>query len=562
MLLLVFFTVQCFITASRSQLEDFERESSCPIWMKNGSNNTCSCVEPDTVKRITKNCNSEARSIEIMACFCVSRYEELNKTLLGNCLYSCRQSYFYTIEEEDGPNFICDNFSREGELCGKCQSGMGYPLYSFSSTCIRCNSNWGVYIVMAFFPLTIFYVIIIVFRISLASGSLSSYLTIIQIMAAPTNLQYITTLRTTKIQSIFINIGISLMTIWNLDFFRSIYPGLCVNDKMSAVSIVSLDYAIAVYPLFLIMLTYILTIIHDRFHLTRYLWGPFHKLISRIRSHWNIKKSLVDAFGSFILLSYIKILNASFNILIPTNLYDLSGHFVSRKYLYYDGSQEVFKNRHIGYSTLALTMALLFNIAPLVILFLYPCRLFQDFLNRCNKPRLKLFLNTLMDSLQGHYKTEPFDCRYFATVSMITRVINLVLFSVTQTRFYYLSVCFLFLILAGVILTIKPYKSSRKNTINGILYLISAFIYAASSGYALSHGNNMYDTILLVLITAGLIIFNFYLVALITHFLKLPSLLRKIRDYFRLSNDDNISIPDNDDLFIERTTPLLELNEI
>ena len=44
-------------------------------------------------------------------------------------------------------------------------------------------------------------------------------------------------------------------SIWNLDFFRSIYPPFCIHPHMSALQVVSLDYIVAVYPMILVLVT-------------------------------------------------------------------------------------------------------------------------------------------------------------------------------------------------------------------------------------------------------------------------------------------------------------------
>ena len=52
----------------------------------------------------------------------------------------------------------------------------------------------------------------------------------------------------------------TFLGIWNLDFFRLHCEGICL--PLSSLSALSLDYAIAFYPLFLIFLTYIATELH------------------------------------------------------------------------------------------------------------------------------------------------------------------------------------------------------------------------------------------------------------------------------------------------------------
>ena len=71
----------------------------------------------------------------------------------------------------------CKAINRTGTLCGRCLPDH-YPLtYSFSFTCAKCHHirwNWVRYIMAAYLPLTLFYLIVLFFKINVVSGSLSS----------------------------------------------------------------------------------------------------------------------------------------------------------------------------------------------------------------------------------------------------------------------------------------------------------------------------------------------------------------------------------------------------
>ena len=116
---------------------------------------------------------------------------------------------------------------------------------------------------------------------------------------------------------------------------------------------------------------------------------------------WNIHNSLVDAFATFLLLSYVKFLSVSFDILTPTTLWDKWGRHVGTV-LYYDGSVNYFGTDHLPYAVLAMTVLLVFTVLPILLLCLYPCRCFQKFLNSCHLRSQAL--HTFMDAFQGCYK--------------------------------------------------------------------------------------------------------------------------------------------------------------
>ena len=103
-------------------------------------------------------------------------------------------------------------------------------------------------------------------------------------------------------------------------------------------------------------------------------------------------------------------------------------------------------------------MAVIFNIFPLLLLCLYPCRCFQRGLNVCRLRRQ--ILTTFMDTFNGCYRTEPRDYRFFAAFYLLLRIINLALFSITTSPSYYPVGGFTFMVAAITVAIARPYKDS------------------------------------------------------------------------------------------------------
>ena len=189
----------------------------------------------------------------------------------------------------------------------------------------------------------------------------------------------------------------SIFGIWNLDFFRLLYSPLCLHPNLTTLHVLILDYAVAIYPLFSIVIAYLLVQLHDNnFKIIVCLWKPFRVCCLYFRTEWNIRTSLIDAFATFLLLSCVKFLSVSFNLLVPLYVYDASGEPFSKKYLYFDGSVEYFGKEHLPYAIFAIITIVIFIILPCILLCLYPCRCFQRCLNCC-KLRC-LVLTTFMDA--------------------------------------------------------------------------------------------------------------------------------------------------------------------
>ena len=108
-----------------------------------------------------------------------------------------------------------------------------------------------------------------------------------------------------------------------MDFFRTVIPPICATE-ISQIQVLALDYAIAFYPLVLVILTYFLISLHSRdVRIVVWLWIPFHKVFSLVSQSWDMEGSMVNAFATFFLLSYLKFLNTTTELLIFTTVYVL-----------------------------------------------------------------------------------------------------------------------------------------------------------------------------------------------------------------------------------------------
>ena len=213
-------------------------------------------------------------------------------------------------------------------------------------------------------------------------------------------------------------------------FFRTLLPHICVSiDTLQALA---LDYAVAFYPLILLVVMYILIQVHIcNFRVINFMFRPFHRCANCLRTQLNVGTSIVDAFATFLLLSYMKLLSVSFDLLIPTHVYNINGSSLG-VYLYYDGTIEYFGEEHLPYGVLAVFVFLVFVLFPLLLLLLYPMRCFQRCLSCCGVRwhGLPIFI----DAFQGCYKdgtNETQDCRYFAAAFLFVRILAFIIFALS-----------------------------------------------------------------------------------------------------------------------------------
>jgi len=157
---------------------------------------------------------------------------------------------------------MCGYFNRAGQLCGKCKQNHSIAVYSYDMKCVRCSVGfgWVKYILAAFLPLTVFFILVLSCRLSATSPQLSTFVLLSQFISLAANVRIaLTVLESSPIAEISARVILSIYGIWNLDFFRTLIPHICVSVSIDTLQALALDYAIAFYPLILLVLTYVLT---------------------------------------------------------------------------------------------------------------------------------------------------------------------------------------------------------------------------------------------------------------------------------------------------------------
>ena len=458
-------------------------ETCQQTWMYD-LNNTCQCG-PDIFGAIS--CNAKTNKVSILNCYCMT-HDDIDGVLVGACPYRCGfsndTSYWSGQMYHPLPmnvskinNVMCGKLNRDGRLCSKCKEGFSPLVYSYDLNCIRCTKskyNWLKFTAAAFIPLTIFYFIVIVFRISATNPYLYGFITLNQALASPIFLRgcFLTLKGRYKLAGRLLAIP---YTIWNLDYFRSLPLNICLD--LSMLQTLALDYAIAVYPLVLVIITYTLIELHARgCTLVVWLWRPFHRCSAQFTRIMDIQSSIIKAFATFFLLSYVKLLNTTIDILLPVKLYSVSGEVVG-VYVYYDVSYKYFSKEHLPYAVMGIVFSLVFVFSPILLLLLYPMSCFQKCLSSFGLR--SHILHTFVDTFQGYYKdgTEPEtrDCRWFAAIYFLGRIVvfyiilgiskDVMCFALTAVSLTFLGV---------LMILLQPYKSRKVNTYHTILPLIMA----------------------------------------------------------------------------------------
>ncbi len=196
---------------------------------------------------------------------------------------------------------------------------------------------------------------------------------------------------------------------------------------------------------------------------------PFHYLFSRFRTNWKSRTTVIDAFATFFLLSFVKMSTTSVDLLTPVKVANLLNEKVNVTwFLYYDATIEYFGKEHLPYAVLALSCSTVFVILPISLLLVYQFHWFQRLLN-CLKLRHQL-LQEVMESFQSCYKNgiEPGtkDLRWFAAMFYILRYMNIILYSSILDSSYFIFASVLIFFLIASVALIQPYKDPNRTKID------------------------------------------------------------------------------------------------
>ena len=204
---------------------------------------------------------------------------------------------------------------------------------------------------------------------------------------------------------------LTLYGLFNLDMLRYALPPFCVSHdhQLKPVHVALLDYCLVFYPFLLILLTWICVQLYDHnFTFVVIFWKLFHRVFVNLRRQWTVRSdNIIDAFASFFLLSYNKILYQTFLFLNNHELFtfSLSSNHSSHSYvLSADTSVTAGSAVYVTIVTIALLMFCVFNVLPILLLSLYPSNAVKALLFKKCTPWTSLAINTFVEKFNYCYR--------------------------------------------------------------------------------------------------------------------------------------------------------------
>ena len=473
-------------------LTDIVENNDCPPWfIYDTSLNQCVCSSEGSFHI---KCTEQRALLRLGSCM---TYEQGRGTTVARCQYFMLRGHnatglrYIELPENvtDLNEYMCGPMNRRGLVCSECIDGFGPSLTSIGYQCANCSGAWygiPLFLVLEFVPITVFYLIILSFRINLTTAPMTSFVLFCQ-LAVYTFTNADPELRSIMQQSSFVGYQVliylsSLFGVLNLDFFRHIMPPFCVSENLKIVHVAILSYISAFYPLVLIGVTYLcIKVYSSDYEPVLWLRGKVQAYFHKSQVKPDTKHTIVDVFASFLLLSYTKLMLMFSAFLGFARIVNSDGS-MSRTNLDIDPSVSYFSGEHIPFLLLAVFVLLGPVLMSALLLTLYPIKTLRSLFLKCrfgghSKAALTIFVekyhSCYRDGLDGGK-----DMRSFAGLYFLIRAVGVIITAIFPPFAYGETTWIFEAILFGgsslLIATVRPYKRTYMNIVDAlVLFFIS-----------------------------------------------------------------------------------------
>ena len=377
-------------------------------------------------------------------------------------------------------------------LCGECKDGYGPAVYSLDLKCANCSSLWSGYAISLYvflqFPTTFIFMCLVIFRFNITSGPLLGYVVFCQAAVASLNYRkyvydYIQTNTSPHLRYLFL-FSVATSQFWTLQFLQAVLPPFCISEKLTGIQVHMLNFIPVTYSLVLVVISCILMELHAKnYRIVKILWRPFKTILSKVNITAVTSDGVFRALASFIFLSNISVLSATYQVGGSISIYNSIGVF-QRKVIYTDPTTDWPSHKSTTYVLITAVPFISVSLIPSLLLCIYPTRVYR-YLSRFLSARKRLAITAFAEALHSCFKdglngTRDYRGLAGATVFLILgivvveRIINLLFnFSALITGGV------MWLILVCVVSYVKPCKSALANiSLVFHMTLLGALTYA------------------------------------------------------------------------------------
>ena len=470
---------------------------ACPPWYSQNADGECSFIHqlPQIVCQY-----GNSSELEMGFCMTVTN----TSIVVGQCPYipvSRNIGHLYhniyqvlPTDVDQVNSSLCAPYNRRGFLCSECKEGHGLAAYRYYGLmCVKCSNlplQLIFYIILLFVPPTVSFFLFFLLKTNVHSGDLTGFIFFSHTITTTTfffpNLLILP-------QSLLgywpMQILMSFFAVWSLEFGQFLLPPLCVSQRLTTLQLIGIGYVPSIYPLILCVIIFYLIQLHAKGNrCLGILMKPFGKLSEKFRFKTRDHlSSIIHTFGSFILLSYGKNLFVSFSLLQRYSLVALDHESDTLKRLpplATDLKTTFLSSEHIPFFLLGIVGGMLTVILPLVLVLIFPTRVFPKLILCCGLRRwhaMRTFMEVFTSSYKDGTETGQRDFRFMAAVYLIGRIAVALAWanhagpntSMVQS-YAWVVTAMPFIVVAVFFAFFKPHRKLSSNAIDVLLFLLLA----------------------------------------------------------------------------------------
>ena len=378
---------------------------------------------------------------------------------------------------------LCGAKHRTGVLCGQCKENYTVHYHSNRYACQECKyPELGLlfYALAELLPLTLLFVVIVMFGISFTSGPANSFIFFAQVL----NFFDVTSfgsLPFPKAVAYLTYVYQPIFGAFNFDFFKGDIFSFCLWENAKILDLFVFKYITTVYVM-VILLVLILAI--------RFI-PRCHSCLQRCVFRRNLAICLIQGMSALLIISYAQCAKVSFEILTVQSLRG-EGLHSKKSVVFLSGETNYLGPGHLPYAIPAMLVLILSTVPPFILI-IHPTitKLCRKRMHTALTPtteeeseRVSYFsvwntrLVHLFDSFQGCFKD---NCRYFAGLYFIYRLAIAMAFALADNGMeLYFTLEVIIIVMLALHAIIQPYQNPFFNVLDAAVFADLAIINGLS----------------------------------------------------------------------------------
>ena len=373
--------------------------------------------------------------------------------------------------------------NRTDTLCGGCKPGTSVYYHSLHYVCgsnSLCSVGWLFYILSELVPVTIIFLVIIVFNITFTSGLVNGFIFFSQVVvvfhvSADNFIQLplpVTTLNRI-LQMFYQTFNLNVLMLDEMSF--------CLFKGATALDVISFSYITLVYSLLLIIGT---VLVMNKLSFQCCIKACRCSCFQHTRKFvapklQTLQNSIIHGLTAFFVLCYANCAQASI-LLFSYAVISGKGGNQSVSVVFYSGNITWFSIEHLPYAIPAIIMGLFFVVLPPIILLVYPLHYKVISALKLSESKCVSFiirplekLKPLLDSFQGSFKD---NFRLFSGLYFVYRFFILAAVSLSRIDDLYIILLAILIVVLLLHTVCQPYKKQLHNVIDSLLFIDLAAI--------------------------------------------------------------------------------------